>query len=84
MVKKLRGKKILVFVIIAVVVLGLSVGFAALQRQLLIDDSIFNVRMQIDTRVSASIVSKVGGDAVSNYEDYNVSKIYGSVNFPSK
>ena len=83
MIKKLRSKKYLVFAIILMIVLGLSVGFAALQRQLLIDDSIFNVRLQRDTRVSASVITKTGGDAVSNYEDYNVSKIFGSVNFPS-
>ena len=81
--KKNKKSILIIFSIILLIVCLLSIGFAAFQKQLLIDDSIFNVRLQKDTRVSANIVQKVSGDAVSNYEDYNVSKIYGNVTFPT-
>ena len=80
---KHRGIKYIIYSAVILLVLGLSVGFSTLQKQLLIDDFIFNVRMQIDTRVSSSLVSKTSGDAISNFEEYNMSKVYGSVTFPS-
>ena len=78
-----RKKRYIIYSIILLLVLGLSVGFSAFQKQLLIDDSIFNVRLQEDTRVSASVIQKTYGDAISNFEDYNVKKIYGNVTFPT-
>ena len=80
----LKGRrKYIIYSMILLLIVGLSVGFSAFQKQLLIDDSIFKVRLQEDTRVSASVVEKTSGDAVSNSEDYNVSKIYGNVTFPT-
>ena len=76
-----RRMKYIIYSVILLLVVSLTVGFSAFQKQLLIDDFIFNVRLQVDTRVSANVVQKVSGNAVSNYEDYNVSKIYGSQRF---
>ena len=78
-----RKRKYIIYSVIVLLIVSLSVGFSALQRQLLIDDSIFNVRLQTDTRVSSSVVSKTGGEAISNYEEFNVSKVYGNVTFPT-
>ena len=78
-----RSTKYIIYSIVLLLVLTLSVGFSAFQKQLLIDDSIFNVRLQVDTRVSGNSVQKISGNAVSNSEDYNVKKIYGNVTFPT-
>ena len=78
-----RKKKYLMYSILLLIVISVSVGFSAFQKQLLIDDSIFNVRLHEDVRVSAASVAKTNADGVSDYEDFNVSKLYGSVTLPS-
>ena len=81
--RSIRKNRLIMFSIIFIIVISLTIGFSAFQKQLLIDDSIFNVRLQKDTRVSGIVLSGNGGSAESSYEEYNVSKIYGSVDFPS-
>ena len=78
-----KKKKYIIYSIILLLVVSLSVGFSAFQKQLLIDDSIFHVRLHEDVRVSDIKVQSSSENVVSNYEDFNVSKLYGSVNFPS-
>ena len=45
--KKDNSKK-LIIIIVLLITCFLSIGFSAFQKQLLIDDSIFNVRLQVD------------------------------------
>ena len=77
-----RKRKLMIFSILFILI-GISIGFSAFQKQLLIDDSIFTVRLQEEVRVSNLMVSKTNGDAISNYEDYNKAKLYGNVTLPS-
>ncbi len=76
-----RGNKYIIYSVILLLVIGLSVGFSAFQKQLLIDDSIFEVRIHEDVRVSNSALQKVSGSAVSNFEDFNKNKVLGNISF---
>ncbi len=78
-----KGKKFILGSVIILLVIMLSVGFSAFQKQLLIDDATFEVRIHEDVRVSSSTLQKVSGNAVSNFEDFNKTKLLGSVQFPS-
>ena len=76
-------KKYIIYLGVLLVIVTLSVGFSAFQRQLLIDNNPFTVRLQEDTRVSNVSVKSVSNQVISNFEDYNKSKIFGNVTFPS-
>ncbi len=75
--------KHLIIIVFLLTIIMLSIGFSAFQKQLLIDDSIFQVRIHEDVRVSNSALQKVSGSAVSNFEDFNKTKILGNVTFSS-
>ncbi len=77
-----RSRKYIIYSIVLLLVVGLSVGFSAFQKQLLIDDSIFDVRIHEDVRLSNMVVSHAS-NAVSNTEDFNVKKLYGNITFDS-
>ncbi len=79
--KKLYKNNYIVFISLLVII-SLSVGFSAFQKELLIDDILFKVRLHKDTRVSDVSVSSSNG-AVSNFEEFNTNKLLGNVTFDS-
>ena len=80
MLKKQNRKKVLYIIVSLLITMALSVGFSAFQKDLKVEDLLMHVRLQRDTRVSNKTVQRANG-AVSNVDDYNVSKIYGNVSF---
>ena len=73
--------------IFVVIVLMLSIGWAAFSQQLEIDGMSSTVRIQADIRITGISVSNDNDfnnyDAVSNWEDYNVKHIQTSVSLPN-
>ena len=78
-----RRNKFFVLLGILLIVISLSVGFSAFQKQLTVNNMDFYVRLQEDVRVSDITVSKVAGSAVSNFEEFNKARLIGSVTLPS-
>ena len=70
-------------IVILLLIVTLSVGFSALQKQLFVSDINMEVRLQEDVRVSRISLTSSVGDAISNSEDYNKAKLYGNVTFPT-
>ena len=69
-----KRRNILLCFFLSFVIICLSVGFSSFQNNLTIDGALANVRIDKDVRIMGVQVNSVN-DAVSNYEDYNVSNI---------
>ena len=78
---KLNKRKV-VYSLIVVTILFLSVGFSAFQNNLQIEDLAASVRIEKDIRIAKISVSSTN-NAVSHYEDYNVSNITSRVTLPN-
>ncbi len=74
--KSKRRNMVLCF-LLSFVVICLSVGFSSFQNNLSIDGVIANVRIDKDVRIMGVSVGSVS-DAVSSYENYNISNFEGS------
>ena len=64
-------------------VICLTIGFSAYQASIDIRDISATVRVQADIRVTGVSVLNTTSGAYSNYEDYNVKNIHGSVHLPN-
>lgn len=76
------NKRTVVYSLIVVTILFLSVGFSAFQNNLQIEDLAASVRIEKDIRIAKVSVSS-SNNAVSHYEDYNVSNITSRVTLPN-
>lgn len=76
------NKRTVVYSLIVVTILFLSVGFSAFQNNLQIEDLAASVRIEKDIRIAKVSVSSTN-NAVSHYEDYNVSNITSRVTLPN-
>lgn len=76
------NKRTVVYSLIFLTLLFLSVGFSAFQNNLQIEDLAASVRIEKDIRVAKVSVSS-SNNAVSHYEDYNVSNITSRVTLPN-
>ena len=85
--KKKLNKKFniskLIPLMIVLVVTGVTIGFCAFQSSLIVTDISALVRVQEDMRVTGILASNSVGDAVANWEDYNVSSIKGGISLPN-
>ena len=85
--KKWPYKKINFFkfipLMIILVVSFITVGFCAIQSNLLVTDIGATVRVEKDIRVTGISVKNSSGNAISNWEDYNVKSIMSSVSLPN-
>ncbi len=66
-----------------IAVVFLSTGWSVFERKLYIEKIALTIRPTTDIRITAITVNGKTGDAVSNWEDYNVSKIMSSINLPN-
>ncbi len=78
-----KRKLIVIYSLIVLPVLFISIGFSVFQDQLSLSDSVAFVRARADIRVTGVSVSNPVNGGVSNYEDYEVSSINGSVTLPN-
>lgn len=62
----------------------LTVGFAAFQETMVMEDISAEVRIAMDVRVSGLFVSSLNGNAVESNSDYNYNRIYGDVILPEE
>ena len=60
----------------------LTVGFAAFQETMVMEDISAEVRIAMDVRVSGLSVSSLNGNAIESNSDYNYNRIYGDVILP--
>lgn len=63
-------------------VIFLSVGFAAFQDSLLMEDISARVNLHTDVRVTGFKVSTINDNAVASNTDYNYNRVYGDVILP--
>lgn len=77
-IKKKSNHKMIISVITILTVCFLSIGFSAFQNNLYIDGINATVRIDKDIRIMNFKVNKVN-NAISLYEDYNVSNVNGEV-----
>ena len=82
MLYKLKDKKLLFILISLLLIVSLTIGFSAFQKELYVSDTGLNIRLHTETRISDSIVQKTSG-AVVNETDYNRTKIFSNVTFNS-
>ncbi len=71
-----KRRNILLCFLLSFIVICLSVGFSSFQNNLTIDSALAHVRVDKDVRIMGVHVNSVN-DAISNYENYNVSSIEG-------
>lgn len=69
-------------VLICILVLGLSIGFSAYEKQMLVTDIMADIRLRKDIRVTSVGVDTVSTDTVSKSLDYNNSNISDEVHLP--
>ena len=75
-----KGFKACFYLIIIFLVVFLSIGFAALQNNLAIENIGANVKIDKDIRITNVSVLE-SQDAISNYNEYNVSDVSSSIRF---
>ena len=80
--KVTKRKNITLCFILSFVIISLSIGFSSYLNNLSIKDATLTVRIDKDVRVMGVSVNSVN-DAVSSYEDYNVSNITSNVKLSS-
>lgn len=78
-----KNYKVIYFSLIVFCILFLSIGFSAFQNNLYIDDLNAIVRIDKDVRISGVGIDSVN-NAVSSYEDFNVSNITSNVSLPNE
>ncbi len=78
-----KRRNVIICFLLSFVVLGLSIGFSSFQNKLSIQDIAATVRIDKDVRIMGVSVNDVN-DAISNYEEYNVSNITSSINLNSE
>ncbi len=66
-----------------VLVCILSIGFSSYMSQSSVEDIDISFRLQEDVRITRISVNSVSNNGESNYEEYNVSSINGSISLPS-
>ena len=74
--------KSIIYLVVLLLVMGLTIGFSTFQNELYINDLMLKIRLQKDVRVSESTISKTSG-AVVNDQEYNKTKLLGNVTFDS-
>lgn len=77
------NNKFLLIAIVLLMILSISIGFSAFQNKLYISDTQLKIRLHENVRVSNVSIGKTNANAVSNYEDFNVSRLVGNVTLPS-
>ena len=70
-------------IVVAIIVVLLSVGYSAFGTSLNISDIAVNVRVEADIRLTGISVDSYTSNAVSSYENYNVSNISTNINLPN-
>ena len=70
-------------IVVAIIVVLLSVGYSAFGTSLNISDIAVNVRVEADIRLTGISVDSYTNNAVSSYENYNVSNISTNINLPN-
>ncbi len=78
-----KNYKVICFSLIVICILFLSIGFSAFQNNLYIDDLNAIVRIDKDIRISGVEIDSVN-NAVSSYENFNVSNITSKVSLPNE
>ena len=84
--KRYKGKNNIVKYVPLLSIIGilfLTIGFAAFQNSLAINDIGATVRLQEDIRVTSVFALNSTSSASSNYEDYSVHNVYSMVNLPN-
>ena len=85
-IKKRKNNKLNIPIILPILViisiLCLSIGFSAFQENMLVSDTVADIRLKKDIRVTGVEQSEATSDAYSNDLDYNNSNISGMVNLP--
>jgi hypothetical protein len=80
--KKHFSKTLYAFVI-GISVILLTIGFSSFQNDLKIDNLAANVRIDKDVRVMGISLNETN-DALSNYEEYNISNITSKIELPNE
>ena len=80
--KKHFSKALYAFVI-GISVILLTIGFSSFQNDLKIDNLAANVRIDKDVRVMGISLNETN-DALSNYEEYNISNITSKIELPNE
>lgn len=81
---KIDVKQQIVILLVLIVVVFLTIGFSSFQDNLFVDSASVTYRAIKDIRVTGVAIENVENSGVSNYEDYNVNNIHGSVNLPNE
>ena len=78
-----RNQSKIFSIIIIVLILSLTIGFSAFQKELLVKDLWAVVRIKKDIRVTGISVNSSSNGGTSHWEEYDVSKIMSSVSMPN-
>ena len=81
--KKTNKSRYYFVAIILLIIATLSIGFSSFQNKLYVSDTQLKIRLHENVRVSDISIKKTNQSAVSNYEDFNVSRLVGNVTLPS-
>ncbi len=80
--KKINISKTIPLIVI-IIVMMITIGFSAFQASLMVTDIGATVRVQKDIRVTSIRASNPIGQAISNWEDYNVHSFKSSISLPN-
>ena len=78
-----KNKFSLIFLFIIFVVMFISLGYAASNINLTIDEILSYVRVGEDIRITGINVDNASDDVISNYEEYNKNSISSSFSLPN-
>ena len=70
-------------IIVLFIIILLSIGYSAFTTKVQIGDIAANVRIKADIRITDISIDSFKSNAISNYEDYNVSNITSGLYLPS-
>lgn len=70
-------------IIVLLLVIGLSIGYSAFNSKLIIGNTIADVRLKTDIRITGINVDSVTNGGISTYEEYNVSSISNNISLPN-
>lgn len=73
-----------IYLFILIVVGFLTIGYATIDLDISIENLVANIRMEKDIRVTSISVDSSTSESVSNYENYNVSSVYGNITLPNE
>ena len=79
--KKIILKNILFF--LGLIILSFSIGFSAFQESMLITDTIIDVKIEKDVRITDLSIASVASEAIASANEYNVKNIFSDISLPN-